>query len=173
MMNDLSNCETYFDVRHWAQSLPQMGDYFIWKLCDLYEVLTGKALDWEGAAPYSHSQPQKGALLIAPGKTVEQAYKMVADAMIAYDCPPWYNRSFDIQDAETICCFYNKLAKGHYTLGMNMVQDICEAERVISDTSKEIVRCMCRVSKMPSAVYATIARSYRKPIYTPSDPTFL
>ena len=58
------NESTYFSVRKRGQMVPQYGDYFYWKWCDLHEVLGFGPVDMRGSEKYSPKVPQQGAHLI-------------------------------------------------------------------------------------------------------------
>ncbi len=66
MMDRLLKCDpNYMSIRKSMRPIPQMGDYFIWKLCDLYDVLTKKDVTVVGQEHHAPKVPQEGAQLIA------------------------------------------------------------------------------------------------------------
>ncbi len=110
----------YTSVRNRVRPITQMGDYFVWKFCDLYDVMTKRHVDVTGCESYAPKTPQQGAKLIFPDNTIAEAFsKIVAYARkIGLTAPPHHNRPFDANEAETVCCVYKQMAGGGYTWGL-------------------------------------------------------
>lgn len=113
------------DIRKACEIVPQMGDYFRWKIGDLTEVLTQQSVLFRGWENVSPNVPQQGAALIAkeagkPNLTTEQVYRSIAKQMMHLEVQSPYAtwRYFDVQDAETICCVYKQYRSGGYVPGL-------------------------------------------------------
>ncbi len=114
------------DIRKNCESVAQMGDYFMWKWGDLYEVLWQKPCDFRGWENKSPKVPQQGAELIANEHgwvdyDTQRVYRTITRYMRETDIASHYSRSFrefDVQDAETICCVYKQYRSGSYVPGI-------------------------------------------------------
>lgn len=125
----ICNAETYFDIRRNCTGIAQFGDYFIWKWCDLSEVLGFGHVHMAHSAKHSPKLPQQGALLIneldglsteeKPADIIGSVYYEIAQYGRARKVPPRTTevRKFGIQEAETVCCVYKQMANGGYLYG--------------------------------------------------------
>lgn len=133
----------YHFVRQAVRPIPQMGDYFVWKWCDLYEVLGGIHVDCSGpfAARHSPPTPQDGAKAIAPDQSVEDTYQMIALhlQMNNVPAPPHYERPSDINEAETVCCVYKQMCSGKYDYGLRTAKAMRRLQSVSSETGQLMV----------------------------------
>lgn len=107
---------TYFEVRSKARVVPQIGDYFVWKLADVQERVFHVPCDFTGAEKWSPKVPQEGAKLISTAP-IEQVYAMIVEQMQPRMSPPAYDRPINMQEAETVCCVYHQYRGGGYTYG--------------------------------------------------------
>ncbi len=164
MVDKLLACEpNYLSIRKEMRPIPQMGDYFMWKMCDLYDLLTGINVSVEGQEHHAPKVPQEGASLIAekmgyPEHNIERpsvakVFKTIVKAMGQRTAPPLHNRPFGPREAETVCCIYHKLHSGKYILGMR--------------TAKARARLMHFESAANEALLDGLMR------YTPFAPTYL
>jgi hypothetical protein len=126
----LAKSSTYFGIRKQCQSVYLYGDYFVWKWCDLHEVLGYGSVNMIGSETYSPKVPQQGALLIwhqdhmpedkpDMGYIVPHVYHEIAEHCRKAKIPPrtTKDRAFGIQESETVCCVYKQMASGSYTYG--------------------------------------------------------
>lgn len=152
----------YVDIRKRMRSIPQMGDYFMWKMCDLYDVLTGVDVEVEGQEHHAPKVPQEGAKLLWERAAheidtdhcdVAGVFRLIVQAMEGRTAPPHHNRPFGLREAETVCCIYHKLRSGKYILGMR--------------TAKARGRLMHFKSEANEALLAGLM------LVTPFEPTYL
>lgn len=119
---------TMGDIRGRCASVAQMGDYFKWKWGDLTEVLYQKPVDFRDWVKHSPKVPVLGAMLISAEEgwgegqdfSIRETYLQLVAEMrkrkVKSYYAPW--RSFDVQDAETICCVYKQYRSGSYHPGI-------------------------------------------------------
>lgn len=109
--------DTYFDVREKAKTVPQIGQYFVWKFADVQERVFGIPCSFHEAARYSPKVPQEGAKLISQKWTIEETYTQIAkwlNQQLKAGAPPRYDRPYNMQEAETVCCVYHQYVGGSY-----------------------------------------------------------
>ncbi len=150
----------YLYVRKEVRPIAQMGDYFVWKWCDLYEVLTGIHVDCSGpyAANHSPPTPQDGAKAIAPEQSVEDTYQMIALhlQMNNVPAPPHYERPSDINEAETVCCVYKQLVSGKYVYGLRTAKALKRLQSVQCPTSQLLIDALLHKAHWTAAELAQI-----------------
>jgi hypothetical protein len=134
---------TYEDVRRLVRPVPQMGDYFVWKWCDLYEVILGVHVDCtsEFAAKHSPPTPQDGAKAIFPDLSVYEAYRQIKMHLQENNitAPPHHKRPADINEAETVCCVYKQMVSGKYDYGLRTAKAMKRLQSVESATAHRMV----------------------------------
>ena len=137
------------DVRRAAQSVAQMGTYFVWKWGDLSEVLGQKSCKFDGYEKWSPKLPLEGARLIAeeaerPDMDVGQVYRAIRREMVKRDVEspyaPW--RNFGVQDSETVCCVYKQYRSGSYRPGIRTAKAWARLGAATSRTAHEARRML-------------------------------
>lgn len=116
-MVDYMEGKDYFEVRENAKTVPQFGDYFVWKWADVQErVFRTPCIFPDKAAACSPKVPQQGAKIIRPDWTILNTYNLIAHWMNSkgMKSPPWYDRPMNMQEAETVCCVYKQYKKGKW-----------------------------------------------------------
>jgi len=101
----------YFEVRAKAKSVPQIGDYFIWKLADVQERVFRLPCHFpREAAKFSPKVPQQGARMIEPYMEIADTYDLISKHLnkVLDKAPPRYDRPYNMQEAETVCCVYKQ-----------------------------------------------------------------
>lgn len=121
---------TYLGVRQNMKPMVQMGDYFYWKLADIWDTVFDKPVDFTGCERYMPKVPKQGADIIfgmEKGIVVGFAFSEnqwlvpVMDAITkhvqAIDYPAKGGRKLALQEAETVCCVFKQHVHGDYRLG--------------------------------------------------------
>ncbi len=134
---------TYEDVRRLVRPTMQMGDYFVWKWCDLYEVILGVHVDCtsEFAAKHSPPTPQDGAKAIFPDLSAAEAYRQIKTHLQENNitAPPHHKRPADINEAETVCCVYKQMVSGKYDYGLRTAKAVKRLSSVDSRTAHMMI----------------------------------
>lgn len=112
---------TYFRVREHAKAVPQIGPYFVWKFADVQERVFRVPCDFTGSEKYSPKVPQEGAKLIDRYHNITHVYKLIVEHLNAHignnmlhQAPPWHDRPYNVQEAETVCCIFHQYESGGY-----------------------------------------------------------
>lgn len=152
-MVDYMRGDTYFDVREHSHSVPQIGPYFVWKFADVQERVFRDPCDFTGAAKYSPKVPQDGAKLISKIATVEQVYARIVTELNVklHKAPPWHDRSFTIQEAETVCCVYHQYIGGGYWPMSRTAKMILRLAAYPCSTSSELIHALRPMYSIPGA----------------------
>lgn len=157
--DELTLCRPdYLSVRAFISTVPQCGDYWQWKLADLYESICGTPVDFSGCEDYASKYPKQGAQMILPGGTTADAFAMVIEATKHLTAPPFHNRAPRTQEAETVCCFMNKLRKGEYIMGQSMADDRNELKMYRSPANDAMEEAMCSLTPMSRDYLDAICR---------------
>lgn len=133
---------TYFEVRHKAQTVPQFGTYFTWKWGDVQERVFRAPCDFTGAEKYSPKVPQEGAKLIDTKNDIARIYARIAahlNAVLPRGAPPWYDRPYNMQEAETVCCVYHQYKGGGYWPGSRTAKAILRLHATPCDASHALL----------------------------------
>lgn len=149
LVNYILGADPYYDsIAKRAGSIRLFGDYFKWKWCDLYEVLTGVPVDFTGCESKSPKVPQQGAALIFPDLTVAEAYAEI----VAYcrfkgmNSPVLPEKRFGIGEAETVCCVYKQYMSGSYSYGLRTAKAVARLSSVQSATGSKMVATLLGLS---------------------------
>lgn len=130
--------DTFFEVRNKVGRIPQMGDYFIWKFADVQERVFRVPCNFIGADEYVPKTPRQGAAVIAcaEGLDTDQAgwlehtHEMIIESMRGVRVPPAYDREFNLQEAETVCCVYKQMVNGSYVYGLRSAKSMMRLQTV-------------------------------------------
>lgn len=119
---------SYLQVRKNMQHMVQMGDYFYWKLADIWDTVFDEVVDFTGCEKYMPKVPQQGADIIKdiehPQYTTALGHVDLGDVMamiiqhvtkIPY--PVKGDRKLALQEAETVCCVFKQHTVGDYQYG--------------------------------------------------------
>ena len=128
-------------IAAFAEKLPQVGPYFAWKLGDWYECLTHLPVDFRGAEGKLHSQPLKELKRMFPALCPADALRRMVYDFPGIETVHHVGRTFDIQDAETVCCGLKNLRAGKVILGESAAEELISLDRVV-DRSE--VACLVR-----------------------------
>jgi hypothetical protein len=101
-MIEATHGTSYMQVRKNMQHMAQMGDYFYWKLADIWDTVFDEVVDFTGCEKYMPKVPQQGADII---------YQLD----IPY--PVKGGRKLALQEAETVCCVFKQHVVGDYQYG--------------------------------------------------------
>jgi hypothetical protein len=118
---------TYRGVRENMKHMAQMGDYFYWKLADVWDTVFDYPVDFTGCEKYMPKVPQQGAAIIdgieykQATVVLEEKYLLgIMDVVTRYVAKlPYYvkGRTLALQEAETVCCVFKQHVVGDYRLG--------------------------------------------------------
>lgn len=153
----------YFSIARQAGNIRLFGDYFKWKWCDLYEVLSGNPVDFTGSEFRSPKVPQLGAVLIAEDEGNEQKTVVDIYGMIVRHCrvkgmssPVLPEKPFGIGEAETICCVYKQYRSGGYKYGLRTAKAIARLDSVPSAAGAKMAAALLEVSPWSRKDLSTI-----------------
>jgi hypothetical protein len=116
---------TYLGVRQNMKHMAQMGDYFYWKLADVWDTVFDKPVDFKGCEQYMPKVPQQGSQIIS---ALETPIKEIAPDLVEImgvitkhvQKIPYHVkgvRKLALQEAETVCCVFKQHYVGDYRLG--------------------------------------------------------
>lgn len=141
MIDRLLGCEPEYKAVYKAmRPIRQMGTYFMWKFCDIYDVLSGKKVNVLGSEDKMPELPKRGSKLLFPDLSYADACaKVVAFARKhGMTAPPHHNRPFCVNEAETVFCVYKQMQSGGYTYGLRTAKAVrrlsahpCEASKAM------------------------------------------
>jgi hypothetical protein len=122
--------KTYLGVRKNMQDMAQMGDYFYWKLADIWDTVFNYPVDFTGCEKYMPKVPKQGAELIhnmtfkhvSPAQHTDPFWladtmKVVTDYVAGIKYPVKDGRKLALQEAETVCCVFKQHVAGDYHYG--------------------------------------------------------
>lgn len=111
---------SYLQVRKNMQHMAQMGDYFYWKLADIWDTVFDKEVDFIGCEKYMPKVPKQGAELIGGQLnlfTLELIMGDITRYVSKLDYPVKGGRKLALQEAETVCCVFKQHVVGDYQYG--------------------------------------------------------
>jgi hypothetical protein len=132
---------TYLDVRANMKHMAQMGNYFYWKLADVWDTVFDKPISFVGCEKYMPKVPQQGAEIINgleyPGLgmgPLSEIMGVITNHIqrFRYNVKPF--RRLALQEAETVCCVFKQHVVGDYQLGYRTAK--AEARLLSVDKSK-------------------------------------
>jgi hypothetical protein len=99
-------------------NIPQIGQYFSWKACDLRQYVFGYDVDWTNAENNLVGLPQSGLKMLFPDEKPSESVWKVVDAIKHLKEPPKYTGNCGLSSGETVSCmvsgyFKNKTPIGH------------------------------------------------------------
>lgn len=119
-MIEATHGASYLQVRKNMQHMAQMGDYFYWKLADIWDTVFDETVDFTGCEQYMPKVPQQGAELIGDLEnlfTLKHIMGVVTTHVTKIDYPVKEGRKLALQEAETVCCVFKQHASGSYKFG--------------------------------------------------------
>lgn len=138
---------TYLKVRQNMKHMAQMGDYFYWKLADIWDTVFDYPVDFTGCEKYMPKVPKQGAELIWDQDPVFQAegqfnlvYCMeeVTDYVKSIKYPVKEGRTLALQEAETVCCVFKQHVHGDYKYGYRSAKAFKRLASVRSHAPKTV-----------------------------------
>lgn len=123
--------DTYLQVRKNMSDMAQMGDYFYWKLADIWDTVFDEPVDFTGCERYMPKVPKQGAEIIydleltqSGGYSREnnpnwmpRTIQCIEHNISKLDYPVKGGRKLALQEAETVCCVFKQHVHGDYRLG--------------------------------------------------------
>jgi len=113
--------KTYLGVRKNMQDMVQMGDYFYWKLADIWDTVFDYPVDFTGCEKYMPKVPKQGAELISELESTCFSLPVVMGTVTDYVSGIKYPvkgvRKLALQEAETVCCVFKQHVAGDYHYG--------------------------------------------------------
>ena len=123
-MIEATHGASYLQVRKNMQHMAQMGDYFYWKLADIWDTVFDEAVDFTGCEKYMPKVPQQGAELIHMLETrsfefnwLEKRMALITKHITDIEYPVKGGRKLALQEAETVCCVFKQHVVGDYQYG--------------------------------------------------------
>jgi hypothetical protein len=115
----------YLKVRNQMKGMTQMGDYFYWKLADIWDTVFGKPVDFTGCEKYMPKVPKQGAEIIfglesQVGACIAQLSDVTDEITACIQRIPYpikAGRKLALQEAETVCCVFKQHVVGDYQYG--------------------------------------------------------
>lgn len=159
--------ETYMDVRNQMKHMAQMGDYFYWKLADIWDTVFDMPVDFTGCEKHMPKVPKQGAEVInaqldrfhyvpvgADGWLLD-TMKVVTDYVRGIPYPVKGGRKLALQEAETVCCVFKQHVAGDYRYGYR--------------SAKAYKRLMTVQAMAPKTVGALLGGLHAGGIWTPKN----
>lgn len=119
-MIEATHDASYLQVRKNMQHMAQMGDYFYWKLADIWDTVFDEVVDFTGCEKYMPKVPQQGANMIGDQEnlfTLEIIMGVVTAHVAKIPYPVKGGRKLALQEAETVCCVFKQHVVGDYQYG--------------------------------------------------------
>lgn len=115
---------TYLGVRKNMMNMVQMGDYFYWKLADIWDTVFDEPVDFTGCEKYMPKVPKQGAQIIdeledQPSTDFDLSGTMrtITKHVERIPYPVKGGRKLALQEAETVCCVFKQHVVGDYRYG--------------------------------------------------------
>lgn len=137
-------CETlwqcapeYSRIRKFITSHLQFGDYFVWKVCDMYQFMTGRRINMVAGLKHLPNPVKAGVEEISldtqPHGGTIQVFSRIKAHAVAKGYVSSTGVGFGYIDAETICCIYRKL-KDEAVPGGRIAENLFELESFPSES---------------------------------------
>lgn len=131
----------YTGVRRNMQHMAQMGDYFFWKLADIWDTVFGEPVDFTDCEKYMPKVPKQGAELVHnqewPDRVWHEWPSVSLIRTMAYITKhighmehPTNARRLKLQEAETVCCVFKQHMHGDYKFGFRSAKAWARLEQV-------------------------------------------
>jgi len=119
-MIEATHGKSYLQVRKNMQHMAQMGDYFYWKLADIWDTVFDEVVDFTGCEKHMPKVPKQGAYIIGDHLNLFTLEIIMGDITrhikdIPY--PVKGGRKLALQEAETVCCVFKQHVVGDYQYG--------------------------------------------------------
>lgn len=129
-----------------VQQFPLFGPWISWKIADMAERVLAQPVDFSNASLGIYRDPVQGAAYIRFKDkhhpiTLEELDQVVARVTTTFaDClaPPYFDRPFNIQEAETVLCKYKAHCLWHYYPGMD-IDEVAEGLEHGCDLAQELL----------------------------------
>lgn len=142
--------DTYRGVRKNMQDMTQMGDYFYWKLADVWDTVFDKPVDFTGCEQFMPKVPKQGAQIISdmewPGADTSFGKEELVSVMrritghiktVDYSGVKGA-RALALQESETVCCVFKQHVVGDYFLGSRSAKAYKRLTAVRSDAQDTV-----------------------------------
>jgi hypothetical protein len=123
-MIEATHGTSYLQVRKNMQHMAQMGDYFYWKLADIWDTVFDEVVDFTGCEKYMPKVPQQGAGIIGDMEfpngvswPLSKVMPVVTEHITDIPYPVKGGRKLALQEAETVCCVFKQHVVGDYRYG--------------------------------------------------------
>lgn len=129
------------------------GSWMGWKIADMSERVLCYDVDFSQCNLGIYRDPVMGAALLLYGEITDDIepddLKFCCDVLDVqfkhHKAPPFYDRSFNVQEGETILCKYKAYFKGEYYLGKDILEvgeGLEMAHHLGCDLAQHIHQCM-------------------------------
>lgn len=120
---------TFTAISNKVQVWPQFGPWIAFKVADMMERVLEIPVVFNSTGLHIYRDPVKGAwmlaeekqdagaLAVSPKARTEWAINYLVNYFKDYKAPPLYDRSINVQEAETILCKWKSHRNGHYPMG--------------------------------------------------------
>lgn len=119
-MIEATHGTSYLQVRKNMQHMAQMGDYFYWKLADIWDTVFDEVVDFTGCEKHMPKVPQQGAEMIGDHEnlfTLVHIMDVITAHVAKLPYPVKGGRKLALQEAETVCCVFKQHVVGDYQYG--------------------------------------------------------
>lgn len=121
----MTGADNFQDISRRVQQFDGFGPWIAWKVADMAERVLHLEVDFSNANLGIYKDPVHGAALVLTGDenypiNPDELQGVVDDVVYVmrdFASPPWYDRSVNIQEAETVLCKYKSYCHGHYPPG--------------------------------------------------------
>lgn len=155
---------TYMGVRTNMKPMAQMGDYFYWKLADVWDTVFDMPVDFTNCERYMPKVPQQGAELIMDREGwirvdsrnwLPLCMNLITKHVQGIDYPVKGGRRLALQEAETVCCVFKQHVVGDYRYGFRTV--------------KAVRRFQAAQNEAPATVKALLGGVWAGGVWTPEQ----
>lgn len=127
-VNSLLTSNTLFEVTKRVKTWYGFGDWIAFKIADMLERLDLAKIEFEVDRVFLFDSPKEGAKILwnslrdkeeppTESKLANWASEFIVSNLTQFKAPPRYERTLNVQEAETILCKWKSYLGGHYKLG--------------------------------------------------------
>lgn len=137
---------TYLGVRKNMTPMRLMGDYFYWKLADIWDTVFDKPVDFTGCEKYMPKVPKQGAEMISELESTCHVLPITMTTITMHirdrPYPIKGGRRLALQEAETVCCVFKQHVVGDYRYGFRSAKAARKLASVRAEAPHNVKRLL-------------------------------